>query len=384
MRNSLLIIPLLLLFACKSEDKTETPDQLKSDQEVIDESLNISLTNIPNYQSIDFPNHYDPMSLNLDNTPADNPVTDKGAQLGRVLFYDVNLSINNTIACASCHKQSHGFSDNTQLSVGFEGGLTGAHSMRTLNNRFYQPGQMFWDRRANTLEDQVIMPIQNETEMGFTDENGGMDALIEKLEKLEYYPILFNQAFGDDEVSVERVQKALAQYVRSIVSIDSKYDEGFELVFTPGAPGGGMQQNFPNFTDSENRGKLIFLTPQVPGGSACAACHRPPTFALGPVNRSNGLDEGETTVFKSPSLKSVALESNFMHDGRFSTLEEVIEHYNTGVKPGPAVDPILLNNNGVPFQLGLSEQDKADLVAFLHTLTDEVVATDPKFSNPFK
>lgn len=382
MKKLLLFLPILFI-ACNSDDE-ETPETLKSDQEIIDEHLNISLANIPNYETVDYPIHYDPITVDFNNIPDDNPITNKGAQLGRVLFYDVKLSLNNTISCASCHKQDMGFSDEAQFSTGFEGGLTETHSMRLLNAQFFEPGQMFWDKRAETLEDQIIVPIQDHIEMGFTTENGGLTALVEKLEDVPYYPILFKEAYGDASITVERLQKSVAQFVRSMVSINSKFDEGFAQVFDPSLANGGMQNQFPNFSRSENRGKLLFLNRPFPNAPFCAGCHRPPTFALTSTALGNGLFEGQETVFKSPSLKSIGLEQNFMHDGRFSTLEEVIDHYNSGVKVGPATDQFLLDINGEPHQLGFSEQDKEDLVAFLETLTDNTIAQDEKFADPFK
>lgn len=382
MKKLLLILPVLFI-ACQSDDE-ETPELLKSDQEVIDQYLNLSLSNLPNYETPDYPIHYDPITVDFNNIPEDNPITNKGAQLGRVLFYDVKLSMNNTISCSSCHKQDVGFSDEAQFSTGFEGGLTGVHSMRLLNAQFFEPGQFFWDKRAETLEDQIIGPIQDHIEMGFTEENGGLNALVEKLEIVPYYPILFKEAFGDKNITVERLQKSVAQFIRSMVSTNSKFDEGFSQAFNPLQEGNGVINPFPNFTGAENRGKLLFMTRPFPNAPFCAGCHRPPTFALTSTALGNGLFEGQETVFKSPSLKSIALEQNFMHDGQFSTLEEVIEHYNSGVQTGPATDPFLLDINGQPHQLGFSEQEKADLVAFLQTLTDNTIAQDEKFADPFK
>jgi len=382
MKKLLLFLPILFI-ACQDEDE-DTPIEIKSDQEIIDEYLNISLTDVPNYATVDYPIHYDPVTIDFNNIPEDNPTTDKGAQLGRVLFHDVKLSVNNTISCASCHQQDIGFSDPARFSSGFQGIGTVVHSMRLLNTQFFESGEMFWNKRANTLEEQITGPIKDHIEMGFTEENGGLDSLIEKLTNTPYYPVLFKEAFGTEEISVERLELSIAQFVRSIVSTNSKFDEGFAQVYEPGTPNGGMENPFPNFSAAENRGKLLFLNRPFPNAPFCAGCHRPPTFALSSVATGNGLNDEQTVVFKAPSLKSVALENNFMHDGRFTTLEEVIEHYNTGVQIGPATDPFLINSNGQPHQLGFSEQDKAELVAFLETLTDQSIADDQRFTDPFK
>ncbi len=384
MKNKFPIFLALLLFGCQSDKNEDPPADLKSDQEIIDEHLNLSLTDIPNYETVDYPVHYDPVTIDFNNIPEDNPTTNKGAQLGRVLFYDVKLSINNTLSCASCHQQDVGFSDEARFSSGFQGISTVVHSMRLLNTQFFESGEMFWNKRANTLENQITQPIKDHIEMGFTEENGGLDSLIKKLTNVPYYPILFKEAFGSDDITEERMQQSVAQFVRSIVSTNSKFDDGFAQVYDPALPDFGIQNPFPNYSGTENRGKLLFLNRPFPNAPFCAGCHRPPTFALTSVATGNGLNDEQTVVFKAPSLKSVALENNFMHDGRFSTLEEVVEHYNTGVQTGPATDPFLINSNGEPHQLGFSEQDKAELVAFLETLTDETIVDEPKFSDPFK
>ena len=184
-------------------------------------ALTISPTQLPNYAAPALPAHY----VGLIGSNTDNgrnaPITDAGATLGRVLFYDRQLSLNNTKSCASCHAQASGFSDEAQLSVGFEGGLTGAHSMRLANARFYGPGNFFWDRRAATLEAQAIEPIQNAVEMGFDATHGGLAAVTARLQGLAYYRELFALVYGDSTVTTDRMQRAIAQYVRSIVSTPS-------------------------------------------------------------------------------------------------------------------------------------------------------------------
>jgi cytochrome c peroxidase len=320
------------------------------------------------------------------NTPGNNPITDNGATLGRVLFYDKNLSVNNTIACASCHKQANAFSDEEIKSKGFNGGLTGRHSMSLINAKYYPNGRFFWDQRAATLEEQVLMPVQDLVEMGMT-----LQFLETKLKGLAYYPSLFTKAFGDATITSDRISKALAQFVRSIVSYQSKYDAGRSTF--PNAPAPPPNTPFPNFTAQENRGKELFLLPQT----ACAACHGSETFTA-PLEKNNGLDL--TTIdrgfgavanntaldatFKVGSLRNVELNAPYMHDGRFATLEQVIEHYSSGVRNHPNLSPQLRLPNGQPRLGNFTPQDKAALVAFLKTLTDVSVSTDVKFSNPFK
>ena len=373
------ILPvLLLLAACESP----TPEATSIDTDVSD-VLSIDLNQLPSYRPT-YPAHYTPAVLNTDNTPVENPVTDIGATLGRVLFYDKQLSVNGTVSCASCHSQSAGFSDTRVKSVGFEGGLTDVHSMRLTNTRFYTASTMFWDKRAANLEAQTTQPIQNSVEMGFDTAHGGMGAVVARMENLEYYPPLFLAAFGSPVITEQRIQRALAQFVRSMVSVNSAFDTGLALV------GGNLGADFPNYTTQQNLGKRLFLTPASPastGAAGCASCHVPPTFALSAGSQSNGLDPMQTTVFKSPSLKSVALDGAFMHDGRFTTLHQVVRHYNTGIQAGPSLDNRLRGAPGPSgmqtLRLNLSEAQIDAVVAFMQTLTDETLRTDPKFSDPF-
>jgi cytochrome c peroxidase len=337
-----------------------------------------------NYANPAFPVHYDANVRGQNNTPANNPITDRGATLGRVLFFDKRLSRNNTVACATCHVQSQGFVDNKTLSVGFEGGLTGAHSMRLGNIRFYQGMQMFWDRRAASVEAQATQPIQDSTEMGFDAAHGGFAALTSKMSTLPYYPELFKWVFGDSNITEDRVQKALAQYERSMVSVNSKFDTEFAKVFNPGQPGANVGAPFAGFTAQEERGKQVYLLAPNQGGAGCAGCHSVPTFSLNANSRSNGLDAGETRIFKSPSLKNIGVTGPFMHDGRFATLGQVVDHYIGGVQNGPALDNRLKGPNNQPQRLNISGEDRDALVAFLRTLTDNTIISDPKFSNPFK
>lgn len=348
-----------------------------------------------NYTDITIPTHlstnvlFGPLqnaATDNDNTPDDNPTTDNGATLGRVLFYDTNLSANQTISCASCHQQENGFSDSRVLSVGFAGGTTRRHSMGLTNAVWYDRGKFFWDERAATLEEQVLMPFQDEVEMGMT-----LEEVVSAVESQSFYPELFNKAFGSTEVTADRISKALAQFIRSMVSVNSKYDIGRAGVTIPTV-------NFSNFTDSENNGKRLFFQPKSVGGLSCVGCHSTEAFInpdAGTTN--NGLDAESTDdlgvfeaipnpaflgTFKVPSLKNVELTAPYMHDGRFATLEEVVEHYNSGVKNHPNLNSSLIDD-GEPQRLNLTEQEKRDVVNFLKTLTDETMMNDVKFSDPF-
>ena len=315
--------------------------------------------------------------LGQDNTPAHNPVTDAGATLGRVLFYDKRLSLNQSISCASCHQQAHGFSDPAKFSVGFDGGLTGRNSMGLANARWYLRRAFFWDERAATLEIQVLQPIQNAVEMGMS-----LPVLETRLAAEPFYADLFTRAFGTSAVTSDRIARALAQFVRSIVSTSAKYDAG-------------VTSNFANFTAQEALGRQIY-NGQV-GNATCLACHGTDNFVPGPGINNNGLENpytdkglGEVTgrpqdegLFKVPSLRNIAFTAPYMHDGRFATLEEVVEFYNSGITAHPNLSPPLRNGNGTPRRLNLTAAQKAALAAFLRTLSDTSLPTDARFSDPF-
>ncbi len=370
---------LAITFSCSdSEDVTDIDETITGDfSDIIDLPSDLF-----NYADPDLPNHFITGDVSrIDNTPGNNPVTDEGATLGRVLFYDVKLSANNTISCASCHVQSDGFADPDAFSTGFEGGLTGRNSMGLSNARYYNNGRFFWDERANTLEDQVLMPIQDQVEMGLT-----LDELVSKIQDAEYYQPLFTEAFGSTEVTTERISSALAQFVRSMVSYDSRYDAG--LI----AANGNEDADFSNFTELENLGKDLFFS----GRTQCSNCHETATFS-GDQARNNGLDAVLTDLgvggangnnrdngeFKVNSLRNIQVTGPYMHDGRFSTLREVVEFYNNGIQNSPNLDRRLRDNNGAPRRMNLNPNEIDALVAFMNTLTDQSFLSDEKFSDPF-
>ncbi|MGJ8726380.1 MAG: cytochrome-c peroxidase [Roseibacillus sp.] len=353
------------------------------------QSGTIDLTDLANYANQPLPNY-----INRDNTPNNNAITDLGATLGRILFYDKRLSKNNTISCASCHQQGNGFSDLAIASTGVAG-TTGRHSMRLVNSRFAQSNSFFWDERAATLEVQTSQPIQDHIEMGFsgTLDDPDFSDLVDKLSAIDEYRVLFNGVYGNPNITEDRVQKPLAQFVRSIQSFDSKYDDGRATVLNDGAP-------FPNFTASENSGKALFLAPPGGpggGGAGCAACHQPPTFDIDPNSGNNGVVtslEGGTdfTNTRSPSLRDLTNLNGtpngpFMHDGSKATLAAVVAHYNAIPAIVPGLDPRLIRGGGpgggTPQNLNLSTQEQTDLVNFLETLSGNDLYTDPKWSPPF-
>jgi len=357
-------------------------------------SSTINLGNLDNYKDQDIPEY-----ITRDNTDI-NEITDEGATLGRVLFYDKNLSTAKTIACASCHIQEFGFSDTSIVSTGVNG-VTGRHSMRLVNARFGEETRFFWDERALTLEEQTTMPIQDHAEMGYSGQNGdpSIDDLIIELEQLDYYDELFTFVYGDPEITQLRMGQAMAQFIRSIQSFDSKYDDGRALADNDMMP-------FPNFTDSENRGKELFtLDPifgdegnRVDGGAGCASCHQPPEFSIDPLSRSNGVVEEldgsiNLSIHKAPTLRDMFSpvtglpNGQFMHNGQFSTIEEVIDHYNNlgNTLSNNIIFQLDTRLRSLSFgqKLNLTDTELEDLTLFLHTLSGSDVYTNAKWSDPF-
>ncbi len=336
----------------------------------------LDLTELANYANQPVPSY-----IILDNTPADNPITDAGATLGRVLFYDQRLSRNNTVSCASCHDQGHAFSDPDVASTGVAG-TTGRHSMRLINARFNREVRFFWDERAASVEDQASQPIQDHVEMGFSGEAGdpGFEVLTAKLAAISEYRVLFAATFGDATINEDRIQRALAQFVRSIQSFDAKYDAGRSLVAND-------DQDFPNFSAQENLGKRQFMLPPDQGGAGCASCHTPPVFDIDPASGNNGVigkigGGQDLTNTRAPSLRDLLGPSGpngpFMHDGSMTGLGQITNHYRSALPDNPSLDP-RLRRPALPFQ----NRDLAPLRMFLHTLTGNAVYEDPKWSTPF-
>jgi len=317
-------------------------------------------------------------------------ITDAGATLGRVLFYDKILSIDNTISCGSCHHQSTAFADGTRLSDGINHQQTDRNAPMICN--LYDDNLLFWDGRATSIKELVLKPVRNHKEMGMED----MNFLITKIKSAPYYKDLFTNAFGSSEVTSDRIADAMTQFILSMVGCDSDMDKSISSS-TPLSPLAEM-------------GRGIFF-----GKGACYNCHSGPDFndrgsffadPFFPPNgggfgwsidiANTGLDENSIDpgfgifddqlagVFKIPSLRNVALTAPYMHDGRFATLEEVVEHYNSGIKKSANLDSVLRTwDTGEAIKLGLSDTEKSALVAFLNTLTDESYMADERFSDPF-
>lgn len=351
----------------------------------------IDLENLANYANQTVPGYITKSNIN------GNPITDKGATLGRVLFYDKNLSSNNTISCASCHQQNNAFSDVAIASQGVNG-TTGRHSMRLINTRFAAETKFFWDERAANLETQTTMPIKDHGEMGFSGTNGDANfaTLLTKLSAIGYYKELFKFVYGTEEITESKIQLALAQFIRSIQSFDSKYDTGRALAANDNA-------NFSNFTAQENAGKALYMAPPVfnatgnrtSGGLGCAGCHRAPEFDIDPNTRSNGIGGSiaggqDFTNTRAPSLRDLVktdgtLNGPLMHTAVINSLQAAIGHYGdltNATANNTNLDP-RLKPNGMGQKLNLTATEVNSVIAFLKTLSGTNVYTDAKWSNPF-
>lgn len=383
------IIFSLSLFSCDSNVQEEVSPNLTFDHVITAFGDNIDLQNLPNYANQNIPTY-----INKDNT-SDNEITDTGALLGRVLFYDTKLSSNHTVSCASCHQQSLAFGDNAVASTGVNG-TTGRHSMRLINARYADEDDFFWDERANNLEEQTTMPIRDHFEMGFSGQNGDpdIDSLIDRLSQQEYYNELFTLVYGDALITEERMQNAMAQFIRSIVSFDSKYDIGR-------ASARNNNDEFSNFSELENEGKRLFMQRpefngqgvRVGGGLDCNTCHRAPEFDIDPNSRNNGIvgsfdGTPDTDVTRSPTLRDLFSTDGlpngpFMHNGFSSSFDDVLNHYES--IPGTNnLDRRLAGGRMGTRDLCISDEERQAITAFMKTLSGSNVYTDPKWSDPFE
>lgn len=394
MRRIFAVVFIVSIAAC---DKTDTKGSAVASSYPLVEAAfgaSIDLTKLAEYAAQGKPAYI------LKENAGGVPVNNAKATLGRVLFYDKNLSITNSVNCASCHKQQFAFSDTALLSRGVEGGVTGRHSMRLVNVRFGNEAKFFWNERAASLEEQVTQPIQDHAEMGFSGQSGrpALSVLLAKLQGIGYYKELFKFVYGDEQVTEARVQEGLTHFVRSIQSFDSKYDAG-----RAAAPNDGAA--FANFTAQENQGKQLFSTApvfdaaglRVAGGLGCNTCHNAPEFDIDPNSGNNGvigvangtgIDLGNT---RAPSLRDLVradgtVNGPMMHTGVFTTLQQVIGHYgaiNIAAGNAARLDPRLRpGGNGQRLQLTATEVNAVQ--AFLRTLAGEKLYTDVKWANPFR
>ena len=294
--------------------------------------------------------------------PSDNPLTEEGVSLGKKLFFDKKLSADLTQACASCHLPAFSFDDTNRFSIGIDGIRGTRNAMPLFNLAWNRNGKFFWDGRANQLEEQALEPVTNPIEMHDTWQN-----VVNKLQADANYPTLFKNAFGTTTIDSVLVSKAIAQYERTLISGNSRFDKYLLREIA--------------LTQSELNGFSLFMSES---GADCFHCHGDATNPLWTDNlfHNNGLDESFSDLglgaitgnaidngkFKTPSLRNLAFTAPYMHDGRFSTLDEVINHYSDSLKNSATVSPLLKHvaSGGVQ----LTPTEKADLKAFLLSLSD--------------
>jgi cytochrome c peroxidase len=319
-----------------------------------------------------------------DTQSPDNRTSDAGATLGRVLFHDKRLSITNTIACASCHQQAHGFASPVAFNSGVLGLPLKRNAMALANARYNTQHSWFADMRVTSVLAVATQAMQSPEEMGST-----LPMMVTKVQAAPFYGALFAAAFGTPEVTGSRVLQALEQYVNALISYRSRFDRA---CVTPPNNAGDCTAVLDA---QETRGLDIF---RGAANVRCDVCHTLPA-AANEWHGNNGIDaaitdpgttnpilqrDGSRGVFRAAALRNIALTAPYMHDGRFATLREVIEHYDHGVKDSPDLDPFLRDGNGAPMRMNLSEADKDALEAFLRTFTDDELIADPRFADPFQ
>ena len=372
-----IIFATAFLFSCCEE---EIPNNAGTCGENLTIDWN-SLNDTPTAYELNIPQTFQNIASGM-NIPPDNQLTEEGVALGRMLFYDPILSGDSTQSCASCHNASFAFTDNGEaLSIGIDG-IAGNRNAMALFNLAWVP-RLFWDGRSETLEEQALEPVPNPIEL----HQEWPDAVC-KLMNSEMYRKAFYEAFGTKEITPTEVTKAIAQFERTMISGNSKFD----LAITPGS---GVQ-----LTKQEELGYALFIDES---GGDCFHCHVDPAFLFTDNQfHNNGLDEvanlndfadkglGEVTgeeadngLFRTPTLRNIALTAPYMHDGRFETLEEVLDHYSEGIKSSPNLDFIIQADFGIPGKQ-LTQTEKEAIIAFLHTLTDTTFINNPAFSNPFE
>lgn len=312
--------------------------------------------------------------------PEDNPTTKQGVFLGRMLFYETKLSSNQTISCASCHQQKLAFTDGKAFSDGINNVPTKRSSMSLANLLWVR--NFFWDGRAKGLEEQAKFPLNDPHEMG-----AYLEKAVLELRKTKEYPPLFKEAFGTSEINSEKITKAIAQFERTLISANSNYDQYLKGEYKP--------------TKEELNGMELFMNSPQPEknirGANCAQCHGTPKMYM-ELFHNNGLDSEPKDIgreeltgmpndrgrFRVATLRNIALTAPYMHDGRFKNLEEVLDHYNEHISPSKSLSISLKDrsNNLNGKDLGLTVNEKSNIISFLKMLTDSTFINDPKFSDP--
>jgi len=314
------------------------------------------------------------------NIPADNPTTKQGVYLGRLLFYENRLSANNTLSCGSCHQQDKAFTDGKSFSEGVDHVPTARNAL-SLTNLLWSR-KFFWDGRAASLEEQAVFPLTNPNEMGQS-----LTASAKKLSETSSYPALFKLVYGDEAITGDRIVKAISQFERTLISCNSQYDKYLQNKYKP--------------TKEELDGMELFMNGPEPEkgihGANCAHCHGGVKNYM-ELFHNNGLDSipkdkgieiltglpADRGRFKAPTLRNIALTAPYMHDGRFKTLAEVVDHYSDHVIESASLSTFIRgeSNDTGGKQLNLHPDEKKEIIAFLNMLTDSTFITDPRFSDP--
>lgn len=371
---SMVCLAAIMVVTSCTKDTVDSTVKSYTDAEysILTQSLDLP-TETANYKSPDLPDHLAGGGF------VGNTVSNHGATLGRVLFHDNRLSVNNTVNCASCHKQEAAFSDTRALSLGFGGEESLRNSIALGNVRFYYHDRgFFWDERAQSVEEQVRQTVANHLEMGMVFEE-----LPAKLKQEEFYPILFSKAYGDSEITSDRIANALAQYVRSVLSYEAPFDKA--ATQTGGSSWLLINNEMVGLSTQENAGRAVYA-------ANCSSCHGN-IITLGKATANNGLDMEYTDkgvgaltgnthqmgVFKVPHLRNIGLSAPYMHDGRFATIDDVIEHYSSGIQDHENLDSELPVGG-----FNFTSQEKEDLKAFLATLTDTEFTQKAIYASPFK
>lgn len=382
-----LFATLLLASSCKEE--FEYVYYSPEEYNLISQHLN--LPELPPKYTAQLPTHLSSTGLFAPEISTDE------ATLGRVLFYDKNLSSDKTISCASCHKQELGFADNQAVSPGVESraGQRNAIALSSVANFAAYYGTdlngagaipFFWDNRASTASEQNLLTMANPVEMNMQPHE-----IQAAVQAQEYYKPLFKKAFGDEAVTAQRISQALASFVNAMGSYQSRFDAAANLAFANNNTFGiDYYQSFSNLSALENRGKALYM-------ANCSSCHSQNFGRPMKVYSNNGLDASTTDqgvggitgfayqrgVFKVPTLRNIALTAPYMHDGRFKTLAEVLDHYSNGIQFHPNLGEELIQGSQA-VKMNFSQEDKEALLAFFNTLTDDVFRQDERYSDPHK
>ena len=333
---------------------------------------------LPTPYALQIPTHFPDMII-----PEDNPMTVEGVELGRFLFYEKRLSGDNTQSCASCHLPSASFSDPNQYSTGIDGIQGTRHSMALVNLGWED--FFFWDGRKTTLESQILEPVPNPIEM-----HQSWKRTVEKLNADVTYRNRFFKAFGEEGIDSTKATKAIAQFIRTLISGESKFDVMYK--YENNLALNSSEQAILQTVDVEEwAGYDLFKSLN---GADCFHCHNGPLMRVKKFSNNglmpNSIDDRvrasvtnnpeDNYKFKVPTLRNIALTAPYMHDGRFATLDEVIEHYSSGIHMSPTIDPLI--EFGSQGGVQLDAQEKYLLKKFLLTLTDQKFVTNPNFQDP--